>query len=1057
MIRALARASVGNPVAVNLATAAVAAIGLMAFIGMPREVFPEFSLGTVTVSTLWGGATPEDVERLITLPIEQRVEGVEGLDDMTSRSQEGISILTLRAREGADMDRFLNDVRSAVQSGGLGLPDDAQEPVIREIRSEFPAIAVFIYGSASEEELAEIGTRHRRELEQIDGVSRVTVKGKREPRIWVEVDPVALERYSLTLAEVGAVVRARTIELPLGSLTTVSGDYLLRVDSSVERAEDLRDLPVRSDASGVAVRLRDVARVVDSFQRPIARARFNGQPCIHMQVNKSSEGDAIQISRDVFAYIEREQARMPPGTALGANSDLSVYIRNRLAVMRDSATLGGLLVLVSLVLFLNLRIAFMTALGIPLAFLGGLAVAAALGTSMNMITMFALIVVLGMIVDDAIVVGENAYRLMEEGMSPVEAAIQGTAEVGKPVLATILTTVAAFLPILMIGGMTGFFLRPLPLVVSLCLGASLLEALIVLPSHLAHWSGQSVQRDSAEGSRWYEPMRERYVRVLESCIRWRYVTISGIGAVAVLLVGFAYLQIPFVMFDDFESKVFSINIRTRTGTSMQETERLAGVLEDVVLALPESEVESVNTLAGVSYLDASRFTVGQNLGQIWVELREDVGGRRPTSVIIEDLRQKFLDAPNGIESIDVTQPQAGPTGRAIDVAIRGPDLAILGELAEEMSGYIAGKRGVRDVHDDLEGGKREVHLALKEEGRQLGFDEASLGRELRAAFEGTTYGRVRRGSNDVEVVVKYPEAMRMERGVLEKLRVAVPARPGMMAAGSRVPLNSVAEIIEVAGASVITRENGERSVRVIADVNKQEGNSAEITAQIEREYADLGDRLPGYSITMKGEAKDMEEAMAGLESSLLIALLVIYVILGTLFRSLSQPFVIMFAIPFGAIGAVIGHMLMDRPISFMSLIGFLALTGIVVNDSLILVDFVNARRRAGESLQRALSSAGRLRFRPILLTSITTMLGLLPLTFFASGQARFLQPMAITVFFGLTFSTVLILIVVPCAFGVLEDVRAWVSHPRRTLGRMRARTPLHPSGEEGVAVLESRP
>jgi multidrug efflux pump subunit AcrB len=1018
VIRAIARFSVGNSVAVNLATFSVLMAGILAFLAMPREVFPEFSLGSVTITTLYPGSAPEDVERLVTLPLEGEFEGIDGLKDMTSVSQEGYSLVTLTARAGTDMRRFVDDVRAGVQGGDLELPEAAEDPRVREIKSEFPAIGIFVFGHVDDEELRLLAERLERDLEKIDGVSQVFVQGTREPRIWVEVDPVSLERYGLSLAQVGRAVGARSSDHPLGSLAADSGDYLLRVMGEVHRAEDLRDLPVRRHPDGTTLRLAEVARVIDTFERPITKARFNGEPCVYLKVNKSSDGDAMDISRDVHAYLEGEQSRLPAGVALGTNSDLSVYIRNRLSTMRDSATLGGILVLISLLLFLNLRVALVTALGIPISFLGGLLLAYSFGISMNMMTMFALIIVLGMIVDDAIVVGENAFRLMEEGLSPVQAAIQGTAEVGKPVLATILTTIAAFLPVLAIGGTMGQFMRPLPLIVTFCLLVSLAEALFVLPAHLAHWTRPVERKEVAAPRRWYDPLRDRYVDALAFCLRWRYVTLAVTFTVTVLLIGVARYRMPFLLFDDFESKVFSINIRTAPGSSVEESEEIARGIEAVVLELPEGEFESSNMIAGVSYVDASRYSVGQNLAQVWVELREDTSGRRPTSEIIEGLRARFSVLPEGVESLDISQPQAGPTGRAIDVAVRGPRIAVLEEIAEEIQEFLASFRGVRDIHDNLEPGKREIAIRLHEAGRTLGFDEASLGAELRSAFEGTRCGRIRRGKDDVEIIVKLPEEMRERRGDLEALLVGAPG------GGSPVPLGMIAELEERPGPSVISRDGGERSVRIIADVNKQEGNTGEITARLMARYADLGDRYPGYSLEFKGEHEDAQESFQGIKIALLFALFPIYMILGSLFRSITQPAVIMCAVPFGSIGMILGHLAMGRAISFLSLIGFVALTGIVVNDSLILIDFVNNRRREGRGLTEALLTAGRQRFRPILLTTITTMVGLSPLALFASGQARFLQPMAITIFFGLCSSTVLILIVIPCAYAALEDLLA---------------------------------
>ncbi len=1047
MIRALARLSVENPVAVNLGMVAVALAGVATYATMPREVFPDFSLGTAVVTTLYPGASPEDVERLVTLPLEDEIESIDGLDEMSSTSREGVSTITLKLSAGADMRGFLDDLRTAVDRDH-GFPEEVEEPEMREVKSEFPAIAVLVYGTASEPELREFAEDLKRELERVAGVSSVQLTGTREPRIWVEVDPVALERHGLTLAQVGAAVGARSRDLPLGSLSTAGGEVLLRVESGVLGAADLDELPVIARPGGGVVRLREVARTVDAFERPLTLARFNGHPSLHLQVNKDADGDMIRIAGDVRRRLVEEQARTPPGIAIGANTDLSVYVRNRLNTMRESATIGGVLVLISLVLFLSRKVALITALGIPISFLGGLLVAGMFGITMNMMTMFALIVVLGMIVDDAIVIGENAYRLMEEGLSPSEAAIQGTAEVGKPVTATILTTMAAFLPILLVPGTMGKFMRPLPLIVTFCLLASLVEALVVMPAHLAHWTtprrragarsdaepDAGPAREIAARRPWYEPLREAYSRTLAVCVRWRYAAVAAALVLTALLGTVAQVHLPFHLFDEFESKMFQVNLRAQPGSSLEETEGVASWAEEIVLALPEEEVESANTLVGIQAQDSARWEFGESLAQVWVELREGADRKRSTFAIIEDLRERLGAAvPAGLESFEVLQPQAGPTGRALDVAVRGPDLAVLREITGEMQTYLASIPGVRDLRDNAQVGKREVRVALRDSGRTLGFTEQGLALELRTAFEGTRYARVRRGRDDVEVIVKLPEELRRDARALEDLRVSLPGLPGSADPAARVPLASVAELIETVGPEVISRDDGERSIRVFADVDKNVTTSGAVTAALAERFADLSERWPGYSMEFRGDHAETRDSLAGLASALVFAMLAIYLILGALFRSYLQPLVIMFSIPFAGTGMVLGHLLMGRGLSMMSLIGLLALTGVVVNDSLILVDLINEKRRALGDASRAVLTAGRQRFRPIVLTSITTMLGLSPLAFFAEGQARFLQPMAITLFFGLAVATFLILLLVPCAYLLLDDLLALPArlHARR--------------------------
>jgi multidrug efflux pump subunit AcrB len=1045
VIRALASLSVKNPVAVHLFTLALLVGGILVYAGMPREVFPVFSMQTVEVTTIYPGASPEDVERLVSVPIENELASLEGLEELQSRSQEGVSTVVLRTGRSTDMSRLLADVRAALQSGRLELPDEAEEPAVREVETQFPVIAVYVYGWLPEEDLRALAEDHQRALEELPGVSRVVMTGTREPRIWVEVLPEALERHDLSLDEVGRAVAGASRDLPLGSLERGAQDALLRLETGIERAADLADVPVLCAPDGSRVPLSSVARLSDTHERAVTRARFNGQPTVHMQVEKQDDGDIIDIARAVKDWVAREEPRLPAGASLGINTDLSIYVENRLAVMRQSGGIGACLVLLSLVLFLNLRVALATAFGIPISFVGGILLAGLAGISMNMMTMFALIVVLGMIVDDAIVVGENVFRRMEEGEPAEVAAVRGTAEVGVPVLATILTTCAAFLPTLGLGGTIGEFLRPIPLVVTFCLAVSMIEAFCVLPAHLAHFGGHDPRRRRSDeaGRRWYQPLQSAYLALLARALRWRYLSVTAAVCLAVLLGGWAALWLPFSLFDEFESKIVTVNLRLRSGSSLAESERLAVLAEKRLLAMPEEEIDTVNVLVGVKADDASRWELGHNLVQIWVDLFEGPGRKRSTASIITSIRERLRDLPEPVESVEVSQPQSGPTGRAVDLWVRGPELGTLAELAGLLVADLEEQVGVIGAWHELELSRPTLRLRLRDEARLLGVDDAWLGRELRAAFEGTRYGRVRRGRDDVEIIVKLPEHLRADPEALHELRVSLPG-------GGRVPLFTLAELVPGLGPATITRDGRERAVRITADIDKEILSGSAVATAVERRFEELSASHPGHRLSFHGDQREMERSLAGLRRALLLSLTLIFVILGSLFRSFLQPLVIMFAIPFASIGMIAGHVLMGRSIGLMSLIGLLALCGVIVNDSLILVDFTNSRRRQGMGLLAALLDSGRLRFRPILLTSITTMLGLLPLTFFAAGESRFLQPMAISLFYGLAAGTVLVLLLVPCAYAILDDLLALVRHPRAALRRMledRA-IPAHGSAPE---------
>ena len=1029
MIRWLARIAVGNPVGANLAMIALAVTGLLVFRSMPREVFPDFSLDAIEVFTLAGGASPVDVERLVTTPIEDVLEGLDGIKEMRSVSREGVSRIRLTLETGADLDEALASARDRVRGGDVELPEGADEPVVAEAKNRFPVIAVFVYGSADQSALKALATEQSRALEALPGVSSVIATGVLEPRIWIEVDPVEMERHGMTLEEIGAAVSGRVAEVPLGTLEVDSAEKLLRVGGDVRWARDLADLPIRTSPTGAAVTLERVARVAEATRRGATYGRFNGQPCVHLQVNKAADGDTIDIAREVRDYVAKAAHDMPPGVALGLNSDLSIYVKNRLKTMTDSGVIGAVLVLIALLGFLSPRVALVTALGIPLAFLGGILVAGSLGVTMNMIAMFALIVVLGMVVDDAIVVGENVYRRMEEGEDPETAAVEGTVEVGRAVVATILTSIAAFLPILMLSGTTGLFMRPLPIVVSACLVVSLIEAFTILPSHLAHWTSKraaaalhaKARAAGGELRRWYSPLQDLYMGLLRRCVRWRYVTLGAAVGGGAMIAAFGGVRLPFVLFDDFESKLFFVSYRLDPSSSIAQTEAVSIGIEGSVQSIAEGDVLSVHTLLGIAASDVANVELGAHLGQVWVELKEGSGRTRTTAEVIEALRQELGDLPPIVDSFEIDQPQSGPAGRDIEVSLRGPDLAVLGASAEGLAAELATFAGAREVRIDLENGKGEVEVVPNARGRQLGLSEADLARQLRTAFEGTEVASLRRGSDDVAILVKHPEADRSRAGVLGNLRVALPASDAAILPG-RVPLRDVADLIQTVGPASVSHEERLRSVIVSADVDEKEGNSTRILRSLDEDMVDLFAGKAGYSVRVRGQAEEQAKSLAGLGAAAVISGLLIYLVLGTLFQSFLQPMVIMFIIPFAGVGMILGHALMDRSITLMSLIGLLALAGVVVNDSLILVDFIGQRRRQGVALMTAVLDSGRLRFRPILLTSVTTMLGLLPLTFFATGQARFLQPMAISIFFGLSLATFLILILVPVAYLVLEDI-----------------------------------
>ena len=607
-------------------------------------------------------------------------------------------------------------------------------------------------------------------------------------------------------------------------------------------------------------------------------------------------------------------------------------------------------------------------------------------------------------------------------MDPRQAAVQGTTEVAWPVVATVTTTVAAFLPLLLIPGTMGVFLAPIPIVVTFALLASLLEALVVLPSHLSDvitpTYAQSVRRRELP---WLTDLRNAYGALLRTAIQWRYVTAVLMLCATILLGATAWYRIPFVLFREFESSQFLINFETSSGAKIEDTLEVAKRAEKVVLGLPPEELRSLATNVGITFLDVNRAERGPNLGQLMVELTED--RRRSVDAVIADLREGMAEIP-GITKVQFLKTQAGPGGPAIEARVVGDEISVLRNLAAEVTVFLRGIPGVKDVHDDFTEGKEELQITLLPEARALGLNLGQIARQVQQAFLGVEASTIQRRDEDVPIVVRFPQAARRSLETLAGMKISLPS-------GEKVFLRDVAHLETAIGTSKIRRDDQKRTITVLADVDTREANAFQVAQRLKREFADVGGKVPGYRVVVKGERQEAEASLAALPRISLIAFMLIYFILGSLFQSFIQPLIVMAASPFALDGVVIGHLMMGEPLSFLSMMGLVALVGVVVNDSLILVDFINRSREAGVPRDEAIFASGTARLRPVLLTTITTVGGLTPLAFFSSGQAKFLSPMAISVVWGLSFATLLTLILVPCLYAMLDDLKVLI---RRKLG-----------------------
>lgn len=1049
--------SVRNPVAVNLLMLSVLGLGLYSLGTLVREFFPRMESEQVFISVPYPGATPEEIERTVARVIEREIRDVDGIEELRTTVYEGITIVVAELEDGADRDRVLSDLRSEIDKAKPDLPDGAEEPEITEARPFIPVIAVVVHGDVDEHSLHAVATRVEDDLLALDGVTETVVTGKRSRELRVEVQPERLDEHDLTLEQVGRAVAALNQDTPGGQLKGPARNVRVRTLGEEQEARRLGELVVATRSDGSSVRLDDIAAVSDAFVETSERGRFRGRQAVSITVFKTPEQDAIAISKSVKAYVSEHKEFVGGAVRLDTTTDLARFIEQRLDLMSRNAMAGLALLLVTLALFLELRVAFWVAAGLGVSFLGTFAVMAATGVTINLISLFGLIVVLGLLVDDAIVIGENIFRKRRDGLPALAAAEEGAREVTLPVLAAVATTMAAFLPLMFMEGRMGQFLGVLPQVVIAALTVSLFEAFLVLPSHLAHRPGKArapgavrraLGRFSERRHRFFEEVLPDLLdRQLRFVLRWRYACLSA--TVALLLAAFGLIAggiVPFILMQQTDAETITAHLEMSAGTPELETVRALAQIEAAALATPE--VSTVFSVLGASFGDRGRQNSSDPavVGQVVLELKpadqREQQGLRVSQDVVEELRARTADLP-GVRRLSYLSQSGGSTGPAIQLRLRAENLDLLREAVTYAGAHLSGYEGVTELYDDLELGKLEIRLRLREDARLLGLTTQDIARQVRHALYGYEAQSLQVGNEEVKVRMLLPERDRREMGDLARFQVALPG-------GGRAPLEEVASLDADRGFAAILRVDSRRAATVTADVDERVGNVSEITARASAQLKDIGVRFPGVTLSFEGRQKETRESVGSLVYLFPAALLLIYAVIAMLFRSYIQPVIVMSVIPFALGGAIFGHWVTDYPFTLLSMIGAVALTGIVVNDGLILVDLANRLRRSGTPLVDAVVQAARGRLRAILLTSITTCVGLAPLMLETSFQARFLIPMAVSIVFGLIFATALVLVLLPILFVVLEDLRAcarWL-----LTGTWTRRLAYDPAvhGEEGV-------
>ena len=1043
-----------NSVAANLLMAILILGGLASAWTIKKESQPRIETNMVTITMPFLGASPEDVEEGVLVKIEEAIQDVEGIKEIESTARRGSGTVRAEILTEYDVAEVMDEIKSRVDAIPT-FPDNTEKPVVSRSRWQQRVLIVSVFGDVPERTLKEYAKQVRNELVTLPGVSRASILGARDYEISIEVSEYTLQKYDLTLAEVAAAISRGSLDLPAGAIRSDAGDIQVRTKGQAYVGRDFEDIVVRTNEDGTRLLLKDIADIVDGFEDRGRFSEFDGQPAISIEVLSVGDQSELDIAAKVRQWVDQRQQNVPAGINIDYWADITYYLQGRLDLMLKNLLFGALLVFLSLSLFLRLKLAFWVMVGLPVAFLGTFLFLPTVGVTVNLISLFGFIVVLGIVVDDAIVVGESAYTSMRAQGHSVDSIVEGVHRVAVPATFGVLTTIAAFMPVLLVSGTSGQFMAPIGWVVVLCLAFSIVESKLILPAHLAHMKVKHHGKDStnpflrfqrffSEGL--HHVVDNYYAPFLERCLRRRYLTISVFIAMLILSVGLIFGGVlRTVFFPDIEGDSLRVSLEMNEGTPSSQTHRalreLVRSLEETDAALSEQRGEAPGAV--VDHVLA--FATGETSGRVIVELMKYESDGPTSGEVLRDWRRRAGEIP-GVKQLGFSNRGGGPGGgAAVSVQLIGANIEQVARAARELERRVGAYEGVYDVRNTYERGRPEIKLNIKPEAETLGLTLADLANQVRAGFYGQEVQRIQRGQDEVKVMVRFPRDERDSVGYLDNMRIRTPD-------GGRVPFESVAEVELTESPLFIQRFDRERAVRVTAEVDKEIAEPDKIIADIvRRELPQLQSQFPGVRTRLSGSSQQQGEVQGDLLAGAALALFMIYALMAIPLRSYAQPLLIMSVIPFGTIGALVGHWLLGLPLSILSYFGIIALSGVVVNDSLILVDYINTEKKRGVPLARAVVDASRVRFRPILLTSMTTFLGLAPITLFEkSTQAQLVVPMATSLAFGIVFATVITLILIPSLYLVLDDATRWWRAALAEVfpGRRKVRKHAHPFGRE---------
>ncbi|WP_018690889.1 efflux RND transporter permease subunit [Algicola sagamiensis] len=1011
-----------NSVAANLLMIIIMIVGFASAFSIKKEMFPSIEPKTITIRVAYPGAAPKEVEEGIIDKVEEVLQDVEGKKKITSTASEGMGTVLVEVEDGYELQELMDEVKGQVDSIS-SFPNLAEKPIVYRSRYPRDVLWLSIYGDLDERGLKEFAKEVRDELKLLPDVSKVKLVGERQYEVGIEISEYNLRQYELTFDDVVNAVRRSSLDLPGGTIKSEAGNFLLRTKGQAYRANDFANIVLRTAADGTRILLSDVATINDSFVDEVNYSMFNGKPSVSVQISASGDESVFDVAKAVKAYVAEKKQTLPDSVTLDHWGDSSFYLQGRLDLMLNNMFFGGLLVLLALTLFLDLKVALWVIIGIPICFLGALALMPLeyFDVSINVISLFGFILVLGIVVDDAIIIGESVYTEIEKRGHSADTVIIGTKKVATPATFGVLTTIAAFVPMMMVSGNFGTIWKAIAMVVSLCLLFSIIESKYILPAHLVK---MKVRRPDEKQTLLYRTrakfsgmirhlIQHKYQPLLIRAVENRYTTLMiFIGMFSLVLALLAGGHVRTVFFPNIPSDFIQAKVEMMEGTPSETTVQSLKKIEQSLLGMDQQLKEEFGTSVVKHRLS---WNESETVGSVFVELEKSEGREINGFEIVNRWRESVPEIA-GLKSASFSASISGPKSD-ISFQLKGKSLDDLKEAAQELKQKLNTYNGVFDIQDSFSGGNDEILLSIKPEAEALGLSLSDLANQVRQGFYGAEAQRIQRDGEEIKVMVRYPESERRSIGNLENMRIRT-------INGDEVPFSSVATFTTEPGYSSINRIDGVRSVTVTASVDKGRVEPQKVTQEINQEFMpELRQRHPSVSTALEGSSKEEQDLQGEMLKALGLALFLIYALMAIPLKSYSQPLIIMSVIPFGLIGAIFGHLVLGLSVSILSLFGIIALSGVVVNDSLILVDFVNREVKQGMPVKEAVIESGAQRFRPIILTSLTTFFGLTPIVLEKSLQAQIVIPMAVSLAFGILFATVITLLLIPSLYVILDDIR----------------------------------